>query len=89
LTQDDAPAAVEHARSVISLEGDTARGLVMLGRALAAAGRLGEARESLKRALAIEPDNAPAKDLEERWTGHHAPAGWPSRVRDFLLGRWK
>jgi tetratricopeptide (TPR) repeat protein len=89
LTQDDAPAAVEHAQSVISLEGETARGLVMLGRALAAADRLGEARDALKRALAMEPDNGPAKELDERWTSHRAPAGWRSRVRDVLRGRWK
>jgi tetratricopeptide (TPR) repeat protein len=88
LAQDDAPAAVEHARNVVSLEGESARGLVTLGRALAAAGRLPEAREALKRALALEPENAHAKELEGRWTGGPAPTGWRSKLARVVRG-WK
>jgi predicted Zn-dependent protease len=84
LTQDDPSAAVEHAQSAISLEGESARGLVALGRALSAAGRRGEGRDALKRALAIEPDHAPAKELQERLTNDPAPAGWGTRLLEVL-----
>ncbi len=73
---EDAPAAIAHARAVLSLEGESPRGLVALGRALLAAGSVAEAAEATKRALAIEPDNAPAKELETRLATRRAPVGW-------------
>jgi predicted Zn-dependent protease len=89
LTLEDGATAAEHARTVLSLEGESSRGLVALGRALAAGGRAAEAREALKRALALEPDNATARELDERLLGERPATGWGSRLRALLPRRNK
>jgi predicted Zn-dependent protease len=63
LALEDAPGAIEHAERAIALEGDGARSLSVLARALAAAGRTREAREAARRALAIQPDTGDAKAI--------------------------
>jgi tetratricopeptide (TPR) repeat protein len=84
---DDAAAAIEHARTALSLEGETGRGLVALGCALAAAGRMAQARDAARRALAIEPDNARAKELSTRCVGDPPRPGWIARVRSIFRRR--
>ncbi len=87
LSLDDAQAAVSHGQTVLALEGESSRGLVVLGRALAAAGRTAEARDAARRALVLDPENAAARELEERWRqSERTPPGWGARLRAALRG---
>jgi tetratricopeptide (TPR) repeat protein len=88
LSLDDAQAAVSHAQSVLSLEGESSRGLLVLGRALSAAGRTGDARDAVRKALVLDPENASARELEERWrrSEQQPPSGWGAKLRAMLRG---
>lgn len=58
--------AVAACRRLAELDRGNARVLWMLGRSLAAAGRTDEARETLDRSLALDPDQPDARALRER-----------------------
>jgi tetratricopeptide (TPR) repeat protein len=85
----DPKGALEHARRAISLEGDTPRGLVALGRAHAAGGRTDEAREAATCALALENDNRLARELLEGLPRDRAARTWGQKLRGSLLRRKK
>jgi tetratricopeptide (TPR) repeat protein len=82
LALEDAPAAVEHAERALALDGDGARALPVLARALAAAGRTSEARQAAMRALAMPSQGEDMKALvAELNRGTAVHAGWRARWR--------
>ena len=85
----DSKRALEHARLALSLEGDTPRGLVALGRAHAAAGSTDEARDAATRALVLEADNGLAQELLDRLPGDRSARTWGQKLVASLLRRKK
>jgi tetratricopeptide (TPR) repeat protein len=84
LEQGDPHAAVEHAQAAVSVEGASPRALVALGRALAAAGRMGEAREAVKHALSIDAVDPAARQLEEHLRKDPPRSPWSARLGQAL-----
>jgi len=62
----DIQQVVAHARRAVALLPGDAQANVLLGRALAVSGALGEAAQSVQRALDLDPDHADARDLLQR-----------------------
>ena len=83
LALEDAPAAIASALQAIALEGETPRTLSVLARSLAGAGRPTEARDTARRALLLQPNNATMRALFERPVGK--AASWTDRVK----GAWR
>jgi tetratricopeptide (TPR) repeat protein len=79
----DAPAAVARALQATALEGENPRTLSVLARALAAAGRSTDARDTARKALMLQPDNAAMRALFEQPT--QAPRSWTARLK----GAWR
>jgi tetratricopeptide (TPR) repeat protein len=62
----DTETALRHATTATALEGETARTLAVLATALLSAGRIDDARIAVRRALALDPDDASFKALADR-----------------------
>ncbi len=62
LNKQDLPAAEREARKAVELNSQDAVGFELMGLAVAAQGRLNEAREYFEAALKIDPNYAPARD---------------------------
>ncbi len=63
LALEDPKGAIANAEALLALEGPTPKGLGLLARAQAAAGRQAEAVETAQRALSIQPDDEDASTL--------------------------
>ncbi len=81
LELNDAPRAVQHAEKAIALEGDGARSLSALARALSAAGRPTDALRTAMRALALQPQTEEVKALLATLDLGGRKAGLAARVR--------
>jgi tetratricopeptide (TPR) repeat protein len=77
----DAKGAVEHAERALALEGDGARTLSVLARALAATGRMIEARQAAMRAMALRPQVDDLKGLLAELSVEASKGGWAARLR--------
>jgi tetratricopeptide (TPR) repeat protein len=86
LALEDASAAIEHAERVLTLEGDGPQALAVLARALAAAGRMHDARQAAARVWAAQPHGdfvrALLVDLSKE---PKAQSRWKARFRNL----WK
>ncbi len=93
LAVDEGVGAVLHAQRALALEGESPRVLTVLAQALAATGRMPEAREAARRAVKMHPDDEEARAVEaqlRRSVGKDRP--WraaASRWARGLLGRWR
>jgi tetratricopeptide (TPR) repeat protein len=76
----DAGGAVQHAERALALEGEGARPLAILARALAAGGHMREARQAAARALAIQPQTDETKTLLADLSKAAVKDGWKGRV---------
>jgi tetratricopeptide (TPR) repeat protein len=88
LALDDAPGAVEHAERAHALEGDGARVLAVLARALGAAGRTREAHQAAMRALALRPQAEEIKALLAQLGKDEEKRSWATRLRR-ILKQWR
>lgn len=81
---DDAPGAVVRVRAALALEGPSSPALGLLARALAEAGCRKEAMETVRAALALDPQDAALQSLRSQLEGSSsqrdaAGAGWVAR----------
>ena len=90
LALEDAAGAVEHAERALALEGEGQRSLLVLARALVAAGRLDEARQAAARASALQPESEEVKAVLAELHRGNPKGGLSTRLVRFgkrLLGR--
>jgi len=86
LALDDAAGALEHAERVVSTEGESPRALLVLGRALFAAGRTAEARALADRLAAMQPADVDVRALVELAHAKPGRATWATRISGALAG---
>jgi tetratricopeptide (TPR) repeat protein len=88
LALDDAAGALEHTDRVLALDGESSRVLVARARALLAAGKRAQARETASRALAMQPDADEARALAAILRPSPSEESWMARLRGALrLGK--
>jgi len=88
LALNDATGAVQHAERALALDGDGARALSVLARALLATGRRSEARQAAVRALALQPQADELKALLVELSRDTAKPGWIGHLRA-AWRRWR
>ncbi len=88
LELDDPAGALAHAQRAKALEGESARVLHALGRTLAAAGRLEDARALAQRATVAYPDDAATRALAATLRDAPRPPGWTKRLSAWWR-RWR